>query len=109
MKRKIDRAMEVFPIADWSTQWAAKQINVAHRICCMPSSWAAKVIAWTPEETYMNIGRKQGRPRLRWDDMLRKFGKEHFGHANWFLEFRNCGTKEFDEIASKYVQFCRNM
>ena len=49
--------------------------------------------------------RKRGRPQVRWDDNLRKFGEMQFQQKTWSIPARH--TSLWRSFENEYVQFCR--
>ena len=88
MREKVDRALRLFPVAEWSKRIAKQQHRLALHIAQNWNSWAAKVSRWQPAATILGAFRSPGRPLRRWDDTLTAFAKEKYSKT-WLEAAKN--------------------
>ena len=88
MKVRVDRALVVFPIHDWSTQVMRHQFRLASRVVIDRLGWVAKCIEWHPRFIFNDAYRCPGRPRRRWDDLLSAYVLYKCGANEWIDAFR---------------------
>ena len=87
MNEKLDAALRLYPISLWSDAIFRKQFRLSARVCRHRERWPAAATFWNPPdnaEVYFTNQpfRKRGRPQVRWDDSLRKFGEMQFQQKN---------------------------
>ena len=83
MNGKLDAPPRLYPIRMWSDAVFKKQFRLSARVCRHLERWPAAATFWNPpdkaEEFFTNQPFwKHGRPQVRWDDILRKFGEMQF-------------------------------
>ena len=103
-------ALCLYPISLWSDAVFRKQFRLSARVCLHLERWPAAATFWNPPdnaEAYFTNQpfRKRGRPQVRWDDNLRKFGEMQFQQKTWSIPARH--TSLWRSFENEYVQFCR--
>ena len=85
-----------------------KQFRLSARACLNPGQWPAAAAVWNPrnvEENYFTHQplRTRGRPQVRWDDHLRKFGEMQ--QQDQSMHARSTAT--CCSFENEYIQICR--
>ena len=98
MNEKLDAALRL-PSSPWSDAVFRKQFRLSARVCRHLDRWPAATTFWN---SFDNAGeyftnqpfRKRGRPHVRWDDNLRKFGEMQFQqkHGPFLLDILPYGV-----------------
>ena len=101
MRTKLDHPPKIYPIEDWSIQFARRQFRLICRFAQQGDGWPLRLVAWHPPNTYPAAHRKQGRPATRWDDRLNKFTQTHF-ELDWNFA---CTTEGFSTYEDDFVRF----
>ena len=112
MNEKLGAALRLYPISLWSDAVFRKQFRLSACVCRHLERWPAAATFWNPPD---NAGRyftnqpfrKRGRPQVRWDDNLWKFGEMQFQQKTWSIPARH--TALWRSFENEYVQFCREM
>ena len=102
MQSKIERAMRLHPVSDWSSQLHRLQFRMVCRLGSQVDGWPLRVSQWHPPSTDSSAYRQRGRPPLRWDDRLNLFVSSTFGLNSWT---EACATLDFPQHEDAYVQF----
>ena len=78
MKARVSHALGMFPSEPWDQFTLKQQWRYMLHVRASATLWSSRVAGWTPEG-WRNVGR----PKLRWDDYLRKFIKAKFDLPHW--------------------------
>ena len=78
VRQKVDRAVCIHPIEDWSAQLLRLHFRLICRFARQTNGWPSRVSRWCPSDTNPFAAISRGRPRVRWDDRLRNYYDAHF-------------------------------
>jgi hypothetical protein len=84
MRDRVDHALHLFPVKNWSTQFYCRKFRFVNSMVRKPEAWPAKAICWSPPLTNPQARRSRGRPPRRWDDDLIAFASVQFPGENWY-------------------------
>ena len=102
MRARVDSALRVYPVEDWSKQFLRRQFRMACRLSQRIDEWAMRVSRWNPPVTHISARRLRGRPATRWDDRLNIFAYAQLGSQSWQ---EACTNFNFPFYEGSYIQF----
>ena len=102
MRRKVESAMRVHPVEDWSKQLLRRQFRMVCRFSRYNSEWPMRVSHWNPKQTNVAACRSRGRPATRWDDRLNRFVNLKLNIGSWQ---EACLNPAFPGQEDEYVLF----
>ena len=102
MKQKVESALTLFPIADWSAQLARLQFRLVCRFSKRGDEWPMRASKWYPPATDARAHRNRGRPVVRWDDCLNRFVKQHLDVGTWQ---EACASRQMFGCEDEFVRF----
>ena len=65
MRDKVDAALRVYPVEEWSKQLLRRRFRMACRLSHRRDEWAMRVSRWNPVLTHVDACRARGRPTTR--------------------------------------------
>ena len=81
--RLIEDQLKNHNMENWVTVYRKRTWKWAYIVCNMDyERWARSALEWRPEFK-LDIGRRQARPRKRWDDDISAFLKNRNLHEDW--------------------------
>ena len=73
MRARVDSALHVYPVEEWSKQFWRRQFCMACRLSNRSDEWAMRASRRNPPVTLISARRLRGGPATRWDDRLNIF------------------------------------
>jgi hypothetical protein len=83
MRDRVARAMHIFPVEPWSTQFARRKYKMAGCFMANGQDWPSIIIRWHPNSTNSVAFRSRGRPQRRWEDDFHEFTSARFPGRDW--------------------------
>ena len=108
MKIRLENALKAFPVACWSDRIFGMRWKYAFHVIHNEKMVFPRLLAdWVPTNAAGEIPRrKQGRPRVRWDDDLFFYCKEELELAHW-LDLRRFSKGELDGMEKDFILYCQ--
>ena len=109
---KTGHTLRLYPISLWGDAIFRTQFRLSARVCRHLERWPAAATFWNPPEIaeayFTNQPfRKRGRPQVRWDDNLRKFGEMQFQQKTWSIPARH--TALWRSFENEYVHIVKRL
>ena len=102
MRTKVDSALRLHPVEEWSKQLLRRQFRMICRMSRRNDEWAMRVSRWSPTLTNVGARRARGRPPARWDDRLNIFARAQLNTESWQ---EACTDLNFPSHEDAYVLF----
>ena len=83
MRDRVARAMHIFPVEPWSTQFARRKYKMAGCFMANGQDWPSIIIRWHPNSINSVAFRSRGRPQRRWEDDFHEFTSARFPGRDW--------------------------